>query len=83
MESLRTNMTLMRRYVPSADLITECVSVGTRVPARVTMVYLGNVADGAVVDAVRRRLKGIDAGTVQGLGAVQQHIEDQPWALLP
>ena len=75
-ESLRTNMTLMRRYVPCSDLITECVSVGTQVPARVTMVYLGNVADSAVVDAVRRRLKGIDAGTVQGLGAVQQHIED-------
>ena len=82
-ESLRTNMTLMRRYVPCSDLITECVSVGTQVPSRVTMVYLGNVADSAVVDAVRRRLKGIDAGTVQGLGAVQQHIEDQPWALLP
>ena len=34
-ESLRTNMTLMRRYVPSADLITECVSVGTQVPTHV------------------------------------------------
>jgi len=82
-ESLRTNMTLMRRYVPSAGLITECVSVGSLVPAHVTMVYLKGVADEALVDAVRRRLKGIDAKTVQGLGAVQQHIEDQPWALLP
>lgn len=82
-ESLRTNMTLMRRYVPSAGLITECVDVGTLVPARVTMVYLKGVADEAVIDAVRKRLKGIDAKTVQGLGAVQQHIEDQPWALLP
>jgi spore germination protein KA len=82
-ESLRTNMTLMRRYVPSADLITECISVGTRVSTRVTLVYLRDIADGAVVEAVRRRIKGIDAATVQGLGAVQQHIEDQPWALLP
>ena len=82
-ESLRTNMTLMRRYVPSADLITECISVGTRVSTRVTLVYLRDIADGTVVEAVRRRIKGIDAATVQGLGAVQQHIEDQPWALLP
>ncbi len=82
-ESLRTNMTLMRRYVPAAGLITECITVGTLVPTQVTMVYLMDVADGEVVDAVRRRLKGIDAVTVQGLGAVQQHIEDQPWALLP
>ena len=82
-ESLRTNMTLMRRYVPSAGLITECVEVGTLVSTHVAMVYLKGVADEAVVDAVRRRLKGIDAKTVQGLGAVQQHIEDHPWALLP
>ena len=82
-ESLRTNMTLMRRYVPAAGLITECIPVGRVVQTRVTMVYLMDVADAAVVDAVRRRLKGIGANTVQGLGAIQQHIEDQPWALLP
>ena len=82
-ESLRTNTTLMRRYVPSSDLITECLAVGSVVPLHVTLVYLNGVADADVVDAVRRRLMGIDARTVQGLGAVQQYIEDQPWALLP
>ena len=82
-ESLRTNMTLMRRYVPAAGLITECITVGTVVPTHVTLVYLRGVADEGVVEAVRKRLKGIDAKTVQGLGAIQQHIEDQPWALLP
>ncbi len=82
-ESLRTNMTLMRRYVPSPNLITERISVGSVVPIQMVLVYLRDVADEAVVDAVRRRLKGVDARTVQGLGAIQQHIEDQPWALLP
>ena len=82
-ESLRTNMTLLRRYVPSYRLITECLSVGTRVPCQVALVYLEGVADAGIVDAVRRRLKAIDAPTVQGLGAVQQLIEDSPWALLP
>ena len=82
-ESLRTNMTLMRRYVPSPNLITEYIAVGSVVPTQIVMVYLRDVADEAVVGAVRRRLKGIHARTVQGLGAIQQHIEDQPWALLP
>ena len=37
-ESLRTNMTLMRRYLPSPRLITECLTVGTRVPCHVALV---------------------------------------------
>jgi hypothetical protein len=36
-ESLRTNMTLMRRYVPAADLITECITVGTVVPTSLSL----------------------------------------------
>ena len=66
-ESLRTNMTLMRRYVPSAGLITECIAVGSLVPTQIVLVYLRGVADEIVVDAVRSRLKAIDARTVQGL----------------
>lgn len=82
-ESLRTNMTLMRRYVPSHKLVTECLTVGTAIPCHATLVYLDGVADAAIVDEVHRRLKGIDAPTVQGLGSIQQHIEDNPWSLLP
>ena len=82
-ESLRTNMTLLRRYVPSHRLITECLTVGRDVPTRVVLAYLKDAAREEVVDAVRSRLKAIDAPTVQGLGAIQQLIEDSPWALLP
>ncbi len=82
-ESLRTNMTLMRRYVPSPRLITETISVGTGVPCQAALVYLDGVADAGVVSAVRDRLRRIGAASVQGLGAIQQHIEDSPWALLP
>ena len=82
-ESLRTNMTLLRRYVPSYRLISECMRVGTAVPCHVCLAYLDGVADPKIISAVRERLKRIDAPTVQGLGAVQQLIEDSPWALLP
>lgn len=82
-ESLRTNMTLLRRYVPSHSLVIECLSVGTDVPCHVAMAHLDGVAAVDVVNDVRERLKRIDAPSVQGLGAVQQLIEDSPWALLP
>ena len=82
-ESLRTNMTLLRRYVPSHRLITECLSVGSEVPCRVVLAYLDGVVRSEILDAARSRIQRIDARTVQGLGAVQQLIEDSPWALLP
>lgn len=82
-ENLRTNMTLMRRYLPSYRLITECISVGTRVPGKAALVYLDGVADPNVVRIARERLMRIDAPCVQGLGAIQQYIEDNPWSLLP
>ena len=82
-ESLRTNMTLMRRYVSSPRLVTECLRVGSKVSCHVALVYLDGMVDQTVVETVRSRLKTIDATTVQGLGAIQQHIEDHPWALLP
>ena len=82
-ESLRTNMTLLRRYLPSPDLITESLTVGTRAPCQVALVYLQNTARESVVSEARSRLKRIDRPVVQGLGAIQQLIEDQPNALLP
>lgn len=82
-ESLRTNMTLLRRYVPSPNLVIECLTVGTEVPCHVTLAYLKGVVAVDIVDAARSRLKRIDARTVQGLGAIQQLIEDSPWSLLP
>ncbi len=82
-ESLRSNMTLMRRYVPSYRLIIESITVGTRVPCCAALVYLDGVADSRIVDEARRRLKSISAPAVQGLGAIGQLIEDDPWSPLP
>ena len=82
-ENLRTNMTLIRRYVPSPHLVTESLTVGTKISSRVTLVYINGVADEKIVSEARKRLKKIDKPVVQGLGVIQQLIEDDPYALLP
>ena len=82
-ESLRTNMTLLRRYMTSPRLITECVSVGTEAPVRAALCYLDGVAREEIVARARERLMRIDAPTVQGIGGIAQLIEDRPFAPLP
>lgn len=82
-EHLRTNITLVRRYVQSPNLISEKLTVGVRIPTQVSILYLKGVAGEASLNEVRRRLKCITAPTVNGSGELQQLIEDRPFALLP
>lgn len=82
-ENIRTNITLVRRYVQSTELITERMTIGTRVPCSIALMYLKGVAEDSVIDEARRRLKAISATRVQGIGSIQQWIEDQPRALFP
>ena len=82
-ESLRTNITLLRRYVPSPHLVTESLTVGTAIPCRLSLVYLEGVTDPRTVDALRARVKRVNAPAVNGIGELQQLIEDRPMALLP
>ena len=82
-EHLRTNISLIRRYLQSAELTTRMLTVGTKIPTLVAMVYLKGAADESCVEELRRRLMCIEAKTVRGTGDIQQLIEDHPFALLP
>ena len=82
-EHIRDNITLVRRYVQSSELITERITVGTGVPTGVALMYLKGVADEKALAEVRRRLGAIRSAAVQGVGGIQQHIEDQPNSLFP
>ncbi|MBQ3575280.1 MAG: spore germination protein [Clostridia bacterium] len=82
-ENLRTNITLVRRYVQSAELISERMTVGTDVPTMIAVLYLDGTANKGCVKEVKKRLMTITAPTVQGTGGLEQLIEDHPFAVLP
>ena len=82
-EHLRTNISLVRRYVQSPQLISEKMTVGSGVPTQLALLYLKGVASESCLTEVKRRLMCIQSGTVMGSGALQQLIEDSPYALLP
>ncbi len=82
-ESLRTNITLLRRYVQSPQLITEKSAVGTKVRKDIALLYLTGVVREKSLEEIRRRIQKIQSASVQSLGQLQQHIEDCPFAILP
>lgn len=82
-EHIRTNISLIRRYIQSPELISEKMYVGTGVPTQLTILYLKGVASESCLGEVKKRLKCIRSNTVMGSGAIQQLIEDSPFAVLP
>lgn len=82
-ESLRDCITLIRRILPTPDLIGEMRSIGEKYPVGMCVMYLMGVADEASLNRVRARLDGISVDHVLSIGALQQLIEDRPYALLP
>ena len=82
-ESLRTNITLIRRILKSAQLTTEMHTVGSSMPTSLAILYLHEACEESALREVRRRILCIDAAHVPDIGQLQQLIEDRRFMILP
>lgn len=82
-ESIRDNLTLLRRILPTPELITQLRTIGDSIPVGLAMVYLEGIADHDTLRAIRQRLDGIRIDHVLSVGMLQQLLEDDPGALVP
>ena len=82
-ESLRDNITLIRRMVHSPDLIGELGEVGDKIPVNICILYMEGVAPMDTVEEVRRRVREARVDYISSLGMLEQLIEDGPLAILP
>jgi len=82
-EKLRDNVSMVRRYLNTQDLMTNMIDLGTQVPTRFAVLHIEGVTQPRVLENVMQRIRSIDAERVPGVGHLQQMIEDHPYALLP
>ncbi|MEG6615780.1 spore germination protein [Peptococcaceae bacterium 1198_IL3148] len=82
-ESLKINLTLIRRRLVDKDLRFEQFTVGTRSNTLVVVGYLAGVADPSIVAEVKRRLKAIKIDAVQGTETIIEYFFDNPLSLFP
>ena len=82
-ESIRDCITLIRRILPTPELIGEMRTIGDRYPSSLCVMYLHGVADETTLSRVKARLDGVRVDHVLSIGALQQLMEDRPYALLP
>ncbi len=82
-EDIRTNLSLVRRRLRTADLMIERGHVGRISQTDVAMLYLKSVANPKLVEETRRRLRSIDIDYIADSGSLEQLIEDRPFSIYP
>jgi hypothetical protein len=82
-ESIWSNIGLIRQRIKNPDLRIEMNTLGTRTSVELGIVYVEGIANRQIVEEVRRRLKRIDIDRLLSLGQVNEFMSDSPWSPFP
>jgi spore germination protein KA len=82
-EAADVNRSLIRRQLKDHRLVSETVTVGKESPQDVSVLYLDNIADKALVRNVKDRLAKVDKDAILTLTALEELIEERPYSLFP
>jgi spore germination protein KA len=82
-ESLAVNTALIRRRLQTPDLKIERFRLGEHTGTSVAIAYIGGLADGGVVDAVRERIEGVKARGIVSAGQIETALTGGRGALFP
>lgn len=82
-ESIRDCITLLRRILPTPELIGEMRTIGDKYPVSLCVMYLDSAVDRDNLARLKGRLDGVRTDHVLSIGALQQLLEDRPFSLLP
>lgn len=82
-ETLRTNITLIRKNIKNCNLTTEILKVGSRSQIQCAIIYIKDVTNPAIVSEVKRRISGIKTEYISGAGILDEYIGDNPKCIFP
>lgn len=82
-ETLKTNVSLVRRRVKDPRLRFDPHQIGSRTKTSVALAYIEDIAPKELVQEVTDRLKGIETDSILETGYIEEFIEDSPWSPFP
>lgn len=82
-ENLRTNTSLLRRFVNNESLIIENLEVGSLTKTKCAVCYMKNIANNDLVGEVKYRLNNLEVDSIISSGQLEQLIEDNGSFSLP
>jgi len=82
-DSIGTNISLLRRKVKTPNLWFEQYTLGSLTHTRVAIVYIKGLASEELIQEVRQRVSRIDTDGIMESGYIEEFIEDQPFTVFP
>lgn len=82
-ETLGSNLALIRYRLQSADLRVDMRDIGTRTKTKVAICYMEGITDPELLKELGRRLDQIHIDGVLDSGYLEQFIEDNKWSPFP
>lgn len=83
LESLWTNIGLLRQRIKNANFRLEIITLGTKTCTEVGIVYVEGVANRQILEEVRRRVQKINVDRVLTGNTVAEMIQDDAWSPFP
>ncbi|GAE24502.1 spore germination protein QA [Halalkalibacter wakoensis JCM 9140] len=82
-ESVSTNVALIKKRIRSPQLKSKSFLLGTETKNDVVMLYMDNIANDENVSRVERRLENVEFHGFIGLPVLKQMLEDKPFSPFP
>lgn len=82
-ESIATNVALLRYRLPTPDFQVKTMKIGRLTKSTVAICYLKGIANETVINEVEKRLSEIDIDAILDVGYLEQFIEDNPFSPFP
>lgn len=77
-ESINTNIALLRRKIKNKNLIFENIILGQQTRTSVILAYIDGIVNKKILEVVRERLTKIDMDSVLDSGYIEEFIKDEP-----
>jgi spore germination protein KA len=82
-ESDEANRSLIRKYIQNEKLITEKLTVGSKITTNVLLMYVADIADPSLVQQVKQKIMEIQTDSLPELSLLEGYIEEKPYSLVP
>lgn len=74
-ENIRTNTSLIRRKIHNPKLVIENMTIGKQTNTGVELVYIKDIVNLDVLNAIKKHLSKIDVGMILESGQIEQYID--------
>lgn len=82
-ESLDTNINLIRKIIATPELTVKQYELGRKSKNKISMLYLHSLANKEVVHALEQKISSIEIDNVEALGFIQDFIQDGKFTWFP